>query len=526
MNIMNKTQNVRRIVVRLVLALSLTAALVPTQAVFADANKLYVTPASSQMNINTTFTINVRSYADTDQTVGSANGTVSYNSGLLQVSSISVSGSDYGSPSISQGSGTIGFSASRNPAPSGSGQIFAITFQAKAAGTATVGFNNNSQVNGASTTYSSGVYTITNPNPPPSSQPSSTPKASPKPAPVVVTAPVVTQTTPTPVDTAPQPTPDPTGVIDSVTVDPLYSTSTLAWKVNAKNPTASLTYGPSSSQLDKAASVQKKADGSFTATITGLTPGIRYYYSISGKGDGIDPSAYSGAFITRGFPVILTITENTVEAKNAQVKIGSRSYSTTANGKLAVGLAAGSYNGTITTDTATLTINLTVTEKPVPGDGTAPASQALTYNLTSSPLAQGPGANLSIFAFVGILAAGTVILGIGLFIYINYRRHRFETGSISHNQAPTVIVEDGYNWRPDAATSQDGPQAPPPAPITPVPMQQASAHGNSVYISDEEPLDMFEQAKIAQPIEPQPVPSPIVPASTGQSPNLPHSTTP
>ncbi len=515
----------RRAGVPLLMVFSLVIALVPSQLAFADANKLYITPSTSQMNINTTFTVNVRSYDDSCQSIGTANGTVTYQTNLLQVTGISTSPSDYGSPSISQGSGTIGFSASRNAGPSCTGQVFAITFRASGAGTATVGFLSNSQVNNVATTYGNGVYTILNPNPPPSS-PSSTPKpsATPKPVPVVTT-PVITEP---PANSEPQPTPDPTGLIDNVVIDPLYTSSPITWKVNAPNPSATLSYGSSSSQLDKQASVSKKADGSFAATISGLTPGVRYYFAIAGSGDGAKSGSYSGTIITRGFPIVMTITENNIAVKNAQVKIGNRSYTTTPSGKLSIGLASGSYTGAITTDTATLTINVTVEAKTVPADGKAPPSQAFTYNLTSSPLAQAPGSEFSILSFIGILLGGTVVLGLGFVGFMAYRRRKFESGDESHTySSPTVVIDDGYRWQPDKAAEPTAPVDPITLPTEPADMSSLPRHNNSVHITEQEPLDMFEQAK-ARDTTPSSVSSPSLSPTdeTLQNPNSPHSTTP
>jgi len=498
----------------------LVVSLLPNQSVFADANKLYITPATSQMNINTTFSVNVRSYADTDATTGSTSGTVTFPANLLQITGISTSGSQYNAPSISQGSGTIGFSASRSPASSGSAQIFSITFKAIGAGSATVNFSGDSRVNTTTTTYTAGVYTIINPNPPATTTPIATPKPSPS---VVAPVPVVTTpTTPSiePTTSEPVATPDPTGLITGVSVNPLYESSTVSWSVNATNAGSTFMYGASSSQLDKKADVSKKADGTFMATVTGLTPGNRYYFVISGSGDGGKSGTYSDTIITAGFPVTMTITENNVPAKNAQIKIGNRSYTAGSDGKKTIGLAAGSYTGTITTETASLNINLTVAAKTIPKDGTAPESQAVSYNLSSSPLAQAPGSENSIFAFVGVLLAGTVVLGLGFVGFMAYRRRRFESGSPSHAaSAPTVVIQDGYDWRNQVPNYQNNIQQDLAA--TPGTVAHTSQnHANSVHIDDEEPLDMFEQAKQ------NPLPTAGSPDVNQQNPNSPHSTTP
>jgi len=447
------------------------------------------------MNINTSFPVNIRSYGDTDQSSGNVSGTVTYPTNLLRVTSISTGGSAYGAPSITQGSGTVSFSSSRSPAPSGFAQVFSITFQAIGSGTAAVNFSGDSRVNGATTSYASGEFTITNPNPPPTT--STTPKPSPSTRPSVTPVPIVS-TTPTPSsepttgDDNPQPTPDPSGVVDSVTVNPSYTSATINWKVNASNPKSNMGYGTKSTALDKQAAVEAGGDGTFKSTIKGLAPGNRYYFSITGTGDGGKNGTYSGTIITNGFPVTMTITENNQPASGAQVRIGTISKSTGSNGKLSIGLAAGSYRGTITTGTASLTIDLTVEAKAIPEDGSAPATQNFTYNLTSSPLEGGPGSSTSILAFVGILLAGTVVLGLGFAGFIVYRRRKFESGGTSTSTpSSTVIIDDGYDWRQE--TTDASTQVQPPAPLPSPPQIESPRHNNSVYINEEEPLDMFEQ---------------------------------
>lgn len=495
------------------LVVSLMVSLIPSKLVFAaDPNQLFISPASSQMNIGTTFTVNIKSYVAsgqstsklcggvTYQTANNVCGSVTYPAGQLKIvaNGISTNGTAYESPSISQGNGTIGFSSGvRTQTGSNIAQVFAVTFQAIGAGNATVGFGNGSQVNGATTLFKSGVYTITNPTPVQSSAPpkaSSPAKPSPSPVTVVTTTPSPQPDTATEIE--PQSSPDPTGVIDEVSVDPFYSTSTVSWRVNAPNPTATVTYGTKSTQLDKNATISKKQDGTFTATLTGLTPGVRYYFAIAASGDGGKAGNYSGTIITRGFPILLTITENNIAAKNAQVKIGSSFNRTaSADGKVAAGLASGSYSGTITTDTASLTINLTVETKTLPADGKAPPSQTFSYNLTSSPLEQGPGSGFTILSFIGALLGGTVILGFGFFGFLIYRRRKFENFS-TVGTTSTVVVDDGYTWH----EQNNGTGAAVPTPTSedttesqPLPTYSAPQN-NSVHLSESEPLDMFEQA--------------------------------
>jgi len=428
----------------------------PLSNAFAAANQLFISPSSSQMNIGTTFCIDIKSYAESDETTGTAVGTLNYPSGKLKVASIMTNGNrcsgstsaHYGTPSISQQTGKITFNGSRSPAPSGIAQVMAIKFKAIGAGTATVSFADSSRVNSKTTTYGGGVYSITDPNPPPSPSPSSSPK--PTPTTVPTPAPVVSKPKPSekpqPSSTAtPTPTPDPSGVISEVSVDSAYTSATVTWKIAGTNSKASFSYGISATALDKTTPV-KKERGEFRATVTNLEPGDQYYFTIKGSGNGKN-GTYSGTIYTRGYPVVLTITENNVIADNAQVRIGTLSRSVGSNGKLSLALAAGDYSGTITTDTATLTINLTVEKKSIPSDGSAPASQPFQYNLTSSVLEQGPGSGFSVLVFLGILAAGMVVLGIGFVGFVTYRRRRFELSGNQTTSNSSVVIDDGYNWQ-------------------------------------------------------------------------------
>ena len=464
------------------------------------------------MNIGTSFDVQVGSYSDSGGT-GNVSGAVVFSPSLLQVVSVSTSGSDYGSPTVSTGSGAINFSGS-DSSDKILAHIFTVTFKTIAAGTAAVSFNSNSQVNDSATTFKGGAFTIIDPNPPNTSKPSTPPKP-------VVSTPVTTPSTPSD-DSTPAPTPDPTGLIDAVNIDPNYSSAAISWRVNASNPSASLKYGDSFSQLDKQAIITRASDGTFTTTITGLTPGTTSYFTIIAGGAGGASGNYSDRIAAKGYTVVLSITENGQPAQSATVKIGSQTY-TANNGQLAVSLAAGNYSGTISTDTATLAINLTVADKSIPADGSDPESQTFSYDLKSSPLTAGSNSQFSIITFVGALVGGGVVLTIAFLVFMNYRRHKYDTEEIysTHASTSTVIVEDGYQW------SHDAPEQPLQQ-ITPTPADPSGAttppHANSVYITEEEPLDMFEQAKVSLS-----TPSDHVqhsPDETPQNPNSLHSTTP
>lgn len=477
--------------------------LVPTSAVFATGNRLSLssTAINSSTNVGSSFDVKVLSYVDGDQSsAGSVSGSVQYPSNLLKVVSTSTSGTAYtsGSPSISVGTTSITFSGNRSSSPSGMAPVFTVTFQAIAAGTAIVSFSNDSNVNNTTTDRVSGVFKLVSQTPPSSSPPPSTttPKPSTQPSssppPSTSPTPTITPDATAPTDGS-ETTPDPTGLISDVVVTPTYTGGTVTWKVNTTHSTSSLAYGSQSSSLDKQATAKAIADGSYSATVENLLPGIRYYFVISGAGDGDKNGTYTGTLVTNGFPVEITVTENNAVASNAQVHIGNIDKTTGSNGKITVGLAAGDYTGTITTSTATQNITLAVATKTIPTDGSTPESQTFAFNLTSSVLQGGPGSTNTILVFVGVLVGSGALLAAGFAGFIAYRRNKFESsaggGGGRRGPSTTVIIDDGYDWRQDTTTSPTHDSS--AAPNAP----QETHHNNSVYIDDEEPVDMFDAAK-------------------------------
>lgn len=479
-----------RRITALLIAFCMVVSLVPSNIARADANQLIVTPTPTQMGVGSELSFSVKAYIDASTSPQTATGTVTFPSGMVQAKNPAANSGWSGSPAINQGQGTITFNMTRNSADTGFSTVFTVTFRAIASGTAVIGFSGDSQVNGTTTAYKSAVISITNPNPAPTPRPSVVPSATPKPSttpvPIVSTTPIPTASPPT--DVEPQPTPDPMGVVDGVTVKPLYNSATISWTVNAANPRSAFSYGTGPSSLEKQGVVQKNADGTFTTTIQGLEPGKRYYFSIAGSGDGNKSGTYSGIVIANGYPVTITVTENNVAVKGAKVKIGTKTYTTSSSGKISVGLAEGNYKASITTDTASTTGDIVVTKKTIPSDGTAPESQSFAFNLSSSPLSQGPGSSTTILTFVGVLLVGTVLLGFGFFAFMAYRRKKFENGGSALQSTSTVIIDDGYDWhqeevhaKPSIASSAPSVAGPP------------AQHNNSVYLDEEEPLDMFEQ---------------------------------
>lgn len=476
--------------------IAILLSIVPSHLALAASNQLLINSESTyQMPTNTTFTVRVKAFFGTSTTTQTAIGNIKYPTGQLQFISSQPNGSGFNSPSVTPKSGgIIEFSASRTAANGGTlgtgvVQLFDVTFRTVGAGTAIVEFTGDSRVNGADTTYKSAVFSITNPNP----SPSPTQSVAPKPTPSSVPAepkpptPVITPTPSPDTQEAPTTIIDPQGIVTGVEIDPDYNKGRITWRVEAPNPTSSVMYGTKSSDISQKAEVTKESDGTFSTTLTGLDPGVRYYFTITGSGDGDKNGTYSSTMTTNGYPVRITVTENEIPAKNAQIRINNLNKITDADGKVTISLPQGEFKGTVTTDTASLDITIKVEKKTIPGDGSAPPAQAISFNLTSSPLEQGPGSGQAILTFVGVLVAGTALLAMGAFGFITYRRRKFET-STSNGMTTTVIIEDGYDWR-----SQTEPSQPPTVPTTTISNNNFIQHKNSVYIDEEEPVDMFDK---------------------------------
>jgi|GEM_PF-1670099 len=475
-------------------ALSLVLSLIPSYPAAAASNQLFVTPSSLQMSKDTTFCIDVKSYADSDANPGTVIGSIVYPTDKLRVVSGSIktgsstcgspASSHYGTHSVGISSGKLSFNASKANAEGGISQIFTVKFKAIAGGIASIKFTTDSKVNNTSTSFNNGTFTINSPTPPKKTpKPSSTPSTPATPSP-----------TPNPQqnnngnndDNNSTPVPDPTGTISNVSIDSAYDTATITWTVRKSNSKSAFQYGTDSINLDKTANVTKQSSDTFSTKLTNLAPGSQYYFMITASGGG-DKGEYSSVIYTRGFPVVITVTENNIPAANATVRLGNINNSTDSNGKLALALAAGDYSGTITTNTATLNISLSVAAKPIPTDGSAPETQTASFNLSSSILDQGPGSEFSVLMFIGILAIGTVVLGAGFLIFVAYRRRRFDMDDSTKTIRQTVVIDDGFDWK-----NFDPSKLQQPSVRRPQPPSSSTSPKNSVHLDEEEPKDMFD----------------------------------
>lgn len=446
----------------------------------------------------------------------SVNGTISFNPNQLELIDRNAVAGGFTLSTLTSTSSTIRFIGAHSPPDDGLTTVLRANFRAKAAANPSIiQTTPDSAINDVASPISSpnsGKITIIDNTPPaptytppkaspiPYTPPIQTPKPSPSPSPI---------TAPKDDDTYQPATPDPTGVIDSVEVSPNYTTATVSWKVKAENSSATFEYGDSLSELDKKVEVTK-TDDTFSANVTNLTPGKRYSFTISAKGTGVTNSSYSGSINTDGYPVMFTTTENDTPIKNGLLKVGSSTYPISGD-KITIGLAAGKYSVTISTDTSSATQDITVTSKDIPSNGDDPELQSFKFALTSTILEGGPGTGTSALVFVGALIGGAAFLAIGLVVFVTIRRKRMESAGYSsyssYTSTPSIKIEDGYNWQSD--TTPSSPQ--PPSQNT-----DSSSFNKSVYI-DEEVTDMFDSSNIKLPPSAH---------ETPQNPNSQHSTKP
>lgn len=506
MSITNQLRAIH-ILLRQVLCVGLSVlciiSLVPAKVYAADSNVLYIhrmsPSAAEQLYVNDLLTIKMGSYTSVDRSSDTVNGSIVFSSDILQIINTDIGSSQFQSPRITINQGSISFSATRNPSQSGIAQIFQATFRVLRAGNITVNFGQGSTISNTPTAYyglTTSAASVSQPqptSPSPSSSPSPTPSTTQAPSTSsTVTSPSPTPTTSSPktpsaststkpsttqqkspqsqpktstnqtpsnvssiplADTSPlseyiAPTVDSSGLIESVTTESQYSSSTVSWRVNASDPITRIDYGTSSARLDKSAPVNPKGEGMYTTTISNLSPGIRYYFTITASGSGKTDSTYSGVLITRGYPVTINVTENNTSVESAQIKIGNQTYTVGSNGQKTVGLAAGRYSVTITTKSASQVKDIVVEAKAIPKDGSAPENQKITFALTSSALDGGPGSSQSILLFVGVMVGGAVALGVGVALLIAYRRRKFESNASSYGSGGSnVVIDDGYDWR-------------------------------------------------------------------------------
>lgn len=507
-------------------------ALFPTQPVHAAGSNVSVTPTTQTVQRGQSFTIQLRGYVSSDFLgANRVAGGLTFPTNLLQVTDVNTDAATLNwQKTHSIGSGVVNFEQrALFPVDNTNIVIGSVTFRTLASGTAVVGFTgatafsyNTSTI---TTARGTGSYTITTPppttcpagqigtppnctTPPPATCPAGqvgtppncttpTPPTPNKPAPTTPQTP--TPQTPSPTTpSVPTPSPDITAdvtgepdaddngfSISDVTATRGYDSSLLNWKVSEASK-ATVAYGTSLKDLSKTVDATQKPDGSYEAELIDLTPGKQYYYTISATADGdaAKTDSYSGVFTARGFPVIISVTEDKSPATNAKIKIGEQNYSTDKNGRISLELASGSYSAEVKTSGGTKSFTLVVAKKALPENGNAPEIQRFTFDIQASVAATPSGNN--ILLLVGGLIAGLVLIG-GVFFWLWRRRQNQD------QQSTTMIsAENDYSWAQSQSTSTPYSSAPATAyPTT------ADTTGMSAPIGGQE--DIYAQASPTDP---------------------------
>ena len=554
-------------------------ALFPASPVQAAGSNVSVSPGTLSVQRGQSFTIQLRGYVSSDFLgANRVAGGLTFPSNLLQVTDVNTSAATLNwQKTHSIGSGVVNFEQrALFPIDNTNVAIGSVTFKTLASGSAVVGyaagttFAYNTSV--IATARGTGTYTITTPppatcpagqtgtppncvTPPPATCPAGqtgtppncvTPQT-PKPTPTQPQTPSTPQT-PTPTPTTPStPTPSPditeeiTGETDEdengfsisdVTATRGYDSTLLNWKVSEASK-ATVAYGTSLKDLNKTTDATQKPDGSYEAQLADLTPGKQYYYTISATSE-TDPAktdSYSGVFTARGFPVIISVTEDKSPATNAKIKIGEQNYSTDKNGRISLELASGSYTAEIKTPNSSKSFTLAVAKKSLPENGNAPEIQRFTFDIPASTVAAPSSNNLLLLG--GGLVAGLLLIG-GVLFWLWRRRQ-----SQDQQQPTTMIAADSdYSWaQPQANTNSYTPPASayPPATDLPIQPQPASIDDQSMYPQEVAPTNTevyespYQDPSIAPQISneytPPPVPveemPPDLTLSTEPTPNYP-----
>lgn len=482
----------------------------------AAGNRIYVTPSTGSLQPGQSITVQVKADVATGSYIGAdtVSGTLQFPANLLKVTSTSTSGATFNwQASATPGNGVVNFSE-RAFYPVNDTTIFimSVTFQALAAGSANLSFSGTTRLSSSfgtnyPTALAGGSYTISNPppttcpagqigtppnctTPPPAKCPTGqvgTPPNCTTPAPAKcptgqtgtppncktpssnngssgssgdkTPAPAPAPAAQTPTEPIPEPQENGLSISEASTTR-AYSTASLNWKTSAtaKN---TVTYGTSLRQLDKTAEVTQEADGSYSAKLTDLAPGKRYYFTINSESekDATKTSTYSGVFTTKGFPVSVTITDGGKAASSAKVKISEQNYSTDKSGKISFELASGSYTIEVTTATSSKKFTLAVAAKTIPDSGKAPDTQNFTFDIPTETASSGGLSPITLLG-IGVGALATIGLLGGLFLF--WRRRKAQQGT------QTASVDTDYTWsaqQPLPAFPQDQLSSTPEAPL-------------------------------------------------------------
>lgn len=370
-------------------------------------------------------------------------------------------------------------------------KLFTITFQGTGAGTAALDFS-STIVRAATVAKSPSTYAIVNPTcpagqvgtPPNCSTPApatcpagqvGTPPNCTTPAPAA-TKPATTSTpkpssavpntsTPTPASPAPTPTAEPTAVtIADNEVTASYSSASVTWSTDSAS-SGSLRYGTSATSLDASAEVTSDpSQQKFSASLSNLRLGVKYFYEISVNTPSGAAATQTGEFTTKAYPVTVRVTQDGAPVKKLSLKLKGfdDTYTTNDKGEAALSLLAGEYTLELKGTGITNSQPFTVKPLSVKGD-TPPATQVVDIKLTAALAAQTDSSpNLLLIIIGGGLLLLISALGVAALLWKRHKdQERAELGYQS------VIIDDVTSDTPAAPTDITAYQPPNPvvAPI-------------------------------------------------------------
>ena len=491
---------------RLLVAILLFAVVLSTTftPVFAAtySNSMKLGPASGTSQPGQTFTVSV------DGAVGwslfstvNLSGTITYPKDLLKVESINKNNSTFYSVNNVEDNkaGTITFNqgnwlVSANNQPI---HMFIITFRSLANGMAPVNFGSASYNSGTATTTGA-VYTISTPPPAPTPSPSTTPKPAPTPSPSTkpstTTKPSSTPVTPAPTPIVLDPEETPAPVLESdggIKIENVKTTITrqknsVTWTVNKPDAPPKVYYGTSKGTMKSEVAATKLEDGSYEATFDNLKLGTLYYFSIKATtADNLQGTSYIDNFVTRGYPVQLTIQQNSLLLPSAKVKIGERTFTANKDAIITTELGDGSHEAIILAgdSTTSASVKFVVQKKPIPTSGN-PELQSFVLNSSLATEASTANGSL-ILLFIGGAIALLATIG-GVIGFILYKRR-----TAQNNPEPAIDT--------DLLTTSYGPAFSDTRVNTPEPNLDMTATLAEPAIAPAQDLDIASQAVSPSP---------------------------
>lgn len=424
-----------------------------TTPVNAVAGTIYFSPSAATFNPGSTFTIEVRGKVPSSGFAGGATVNVTYPTNLLQATTTSVSGGVLGGSNPTINNGTVTYGVFTIPSRAVNDQkLFTITFKALAAGTATLNFTANTNINDGPTAKQPATITIVNPTcpagqvgtpptcstppPAPTPTPTVTPPAS-KPGATSAPAPTPTPTVTTPNTSPPEqpaqtlePT-QPSEALDfeNTEVRASFDSAVVSWATNSE-ATATLNYGTIPSKLDNTATVNTdETKSKFTATLSKLQLATTYHYSIVAQNTAGEIVSKKGSFTTKAYPVLLRVLQNNQPLNGAGLKIQNfdNAYTTTAKGEVSLALKPGDYTAKITKESLSEEQKFTIKALAFTA-GKTPDTQVIEVKL-ATPISAPSGNNPMPYVIAALFAL--TLLG-SVIALIAWKRHRDSQATLGY----------------------------------------------------------------------------------------------